>query len=151
MSGLLILHSPGALSANHAHSHTRILPTLIPCSLVEHVQSKSPGAKDVQTQLRAQCPPLLFNVRKQVKEIQEERERRRLEEERIKAAAEAERERLREAERKRIAAVELKLERQRQLRARGVCSAGYEWQENPSHPNYRCAGGGHFCTFRWWH
>ena len=88
MSGLLILHSPGALSANHAHSHTRILPTLIPCSLVEHVQSKSPGAKDVQTQLRAQCPPLLFNVRKQVKEIQEERERRRLEEERIKAAAE---------------------------------------------------------------
>jgi hypothetical protein len=109
------------------------------------VQLKSPGAQDVPSRLRAQCAPLLFEVQKEVKAIEEERERRRLEEARIKAAAEAEQARLRALEAARIAAVELQRERQQKLRAMGVCCMGYAWRESPTHPDYVCAGGGHRC------
>ena len=97
------------------------------------MREKSPGAQDITSRMRSQCPQLIHATELAIAE-------KKAEEERINAAKEeAERERLRQE-------FALKAERQKQLRARGVCSMGYAWLENPEHPKYKCAGGGHKCT-----
>ena len=98
--------------------------------LTKLVRDKSRGVQDIDTGMRAQCPPLIHATKAAVAE-------KKALEEKIKAEKDAaEKERLRQEH-------ALKVERQMQLRARGVCCMGFEWLENSTHPNYRCAGGGH--------